>query len=351
MLLWNAEITTPLWDIFNLEKEDPRHKNIQKVEKMHNLLEQIGLHTPPFLRSQNLDTKWDKHPDCFWLPGARQYFRSTHNFTFMALHRSYIFTNPGSRTEALKAGLEILRAQRAYFSLLKVNQYKMFALVLNTFDAIILVSAIYILHPSENSEDLDDTLQHFDFCMERFDIMSPRNAMANGALNVLKAIHVRLKRALNQARPSPHNPLPTPATSTSTDHSPPNAPIEAPPTPYAHASFSTTVTSPQYTLPTISNLTEAAPTPHSSSAWDAFSAPPVSSYDFSAIAPLQPIHDLLFNDLGTVDGGGGSGLDLSTPGIEWGNANGNGNGDLAQWQFEGDFGDDSFWGYLNSYRP
>lgn len=362
LLLWNVEVTTPLWDIFNLEKEDPRHNNIQKIEKMHKLLDQIALHTPPFLRFENPDTRWDNHPDCFWLEGARQYFRNANNFTIMALHRPYIFTNPGSRTAALKAGLEILRAQRAYFSLLKVNYYKMFTLVLNTFDAIILASAIYILHPSENSEDLDDTLQHFNFCMERFDIMSPRNAMARGALNVLKAIHIRLNRALNQAKSSPANPLPTPAASSnSNDQSSPNAGVEpdikrevSPP--YTHPSISSALTNstntnttmnPQYTLPTISNLTESAPTPNSASAWDTFSAPlPQQTYNFGSIAPLQPMHDLLFNDLGTVDGG----IDLSTPGIEWGNGV-NGNGNLAQWQFEGDFGNDSFWGFMNSYNP
>jgi hypothetical protein len=367
MLLWNAEIAAPLWDIFNLEKEDPRQNNIPKVEKMHMLLNQIALHCPPFFRHQNPDTRFDNIPDCFWLPGARQYFRNATNFTIMALHRPYIFTNPSSRTAALKAGLEILRAQRTYFNLIKVNHYKMFSLVLNTFDAIILVSAIYILHPCENSEDLDDTLQHFNFCMERFETMSSRNAMANAALGVLKAIHVRLKRALNQAKCSPANPLPTPSSSSaSTNQSPPNQLFEpeikqeVSPSYTTHLSISSTSTSnsmnqtpanTQYTLPTISNLTSSTPT-SSSTAWDAFPAPPLlpqQNYDFSSIAPLQPMHDLLFNDLGTVDGGGG--LDLGSTGIDAGwDGSGVGNGN-AGWQFEGDFGNDSFWGFMNSYHP
>lgn len=65
------------------------------------------------------------------------------------------------------------------------------------------------------------------------------------------------------------------------------------------------------------------------------------------------MHDLLFNDLGgTIDGG----LDLNavsmqTPGVgSWDTAGaaGGGGGD-AQWQFEGDFGNDSFWGFMNTY--
>ena len=369
MLLWNVEVAAPLWDIFNLEKEDPRQNNIAKVEKMHKLLNQIAMHCPPFFRHENPDTTFDHLPECSWLPAARQYFRNGTNFTIMALHRPYIFTNPSSRTAALKAGLEILRAQRAYFNLIRVNHYKMFALVLNTFDAIILCAAIYILHPCENGEDLDDVLQHYHFCMERFETMSGRNTMANGALQVLKAIHVRLKRALNQAK-CPVNPLPTPAPSSasaSNKESPPELEIkrEAPaPSVYPPPPDTTNEQNPMsgtpYTLPTISNLTTtnppvSAPTPSTSNAWDVFSAPlpaPLQNqnYDFSSIAPLQPMHDLLFNDLGTVDGG----LDFNTAGMDagWSGMTGAGAGEgAAAWQFEGDFGNDSFWGFMNSYHP
>jgi hypothetical protein len=369
MLLWNVEVAAPLWDIFNLEKEDPRQNNIAKVEKMHKLLNQIAMHCPPFFRHENPDTTFDHLPECSWLPAARQYFRNGTNFTIMALHRPYIFTNPSSRTAALKAGLEILRAQRAYFNLIRVNHYKMFALVLNTFDAIILCAAIYILHPCENGEDLDDVLQHYHFCMERFETMSGRNTMANGALQVLKAIHVRLKRALSQAK-CPVNPLPTPAPSSasaSNKESPPELEIkrEAPapsvyPPPPDTLNEQNPMSGTPYTLPTISNLTTtnpsvSAPTPSMSNAWDAFSAPlpaplQIQNYDFSSIAPLQPMHDLLFNDLGTVDGG----LDFNTAGMDagWSGMTGAGaGGGAAAWQFEGDFGNDSFWGFMNSYHP
>jgi hypothetical protein len=358
MLLWNVELTTPLWDIFNLEKEDPRQNNIAKVDKMHKLLNQIAMHCPPFFRNQNPDTSFDHLPQCSWLPAARQYFASSTNFTVMALHRPYIFTNLSSRTAALKAGLEILRAQRAYFELIRVNHYKMFALVLNTFDAIILCAAIYILHPYENKYDLDDVLQHFHFCMERFETMSSRNTIAHGALSVLKAIHVRLKRALNQAKCPPHNinTLLTPAPSANESPPEPEIKHEALPTSIYPPPPEDQNPTPPYTLPTISNLTSApVSTPGTATAWDAFSAPlptPMQNqnqnYDFSSIAPLQPMHDLLFNDLGTVDGGGG--LDLS--GAGWmGNANGNTMGEDGAWQFEGDFGNDSFWGFMNSYHP
>lgn len=64
------------------------------------------------------------------------------------------------------------------------------------------------------------------------------------------------------------------------------------------------------------------------------------SFNYSAIAPLQPTHDLLYNDLGGYTGipnfNSGNGMPIPQMGHE-------------QWQFEGAFGDDSFWGYMNNY--
>lgn len=280
-----------------------------------------------------------------------------------ALHRPYIFTNPKSRTAALKAGLDILRAQRQYFNHINAIHYKMFSLVLNTFDAIILVAAIYILHPHENKEDLDDTLQHFDWAMERFQVISSRNAMANAALSVLKAISLRLKKALSRAKSTEITSTPYNDQSSSTTT--PDSVVQPYPTPHSHPSISSASTtsstnvnnnSSQYTLPTISNLTEATPvTAGLNPSWDAFTGPvSMPNYDFSNMAPLQPMHDLLFNDLGTVD----SGIDLNNTGYDLQNRSSAWLGGAAaqgtngqQWQFEGDFGNDSFWEFMNSYNP
>ncbi len=325
---------------------------------MHKMIRQITLHCPPYFRSQNPDTTFDSHPDCYWLPKSRPLFQNGTAFTIMALHRPYIFTSNSSRTAALKAGLEILRAQRAYFNMLNSTHYKMFSLVLSTFDAIVLVAAIYILYPTENKEDLDDTLQHFEWGMERFATMGDRNTMANDGLGVLKAIYSRLKRALSRAKMAE-------ASSVASSHqSPlaatPESSLQAYPTPSTNPSISSASTNSsssisnttsQYTLPTISNLTEA--TPVSPATWEAFSAPAVSmpNTDFSNIAPLMPMHDLLFNDLGTVNGGldlnHGSGLDLQNRSSAWLNNTNN----VPQWQFEGDFGNDSFWEFMNTYNP
>ncbi|CZR65968.1 uncharacterized protein PAC_15868 [Phialocephala subalpina] len=387
MLLWSAELSAPLWDIFNLEKEDPNQNNFSKVEMMHKLIKQISLHCPPSFRATNPDTTWDSHPDCYWLPRCRPLFQNSAAFTIMALHRPYIFTNASSRTAALRAGLDILRAQRTFFNLLNVAQYKMHSLVLNTFDAIVLVAAIYILHPSENREDLDDTLQHFDWAMERFQVISARNPLAGGALNVLRAIYVRLKKAL--AKPLPQYPSSSANSVASSNQSPAIPTPESissngmsnikPEYPSMHqnsiSSVSTSSSTNQsngsassanthYTLPTISNLTSPSldPIPPTSAAtpaaWEAFSGVPIGgAFDFSGMAPLQPMHDLLYNDLGTGGGGANGALDpnLVGAGLDgvggWGEGGVGGSGVGGGYQFEGDFGNDSFWGFMNNYVP
>jgi hypothetical protein len=352
MLLWTAELAAPLWDIFNLERDDPNQNDVSKVALMHKMIKQISLHCPPAFRSQNPDTNFDSHPDCYWLPRSRPLFQSAAAFTIMALHRPYIFTNASSRTEALKAALEILRAQKTFFNMLTNMHYKMHSLVLNTFDAIVLVAAIYILHPCENKEDLDDALQHFEWAMERFQTMSSRNSMADSALGVLKAIYVRLKKALGRSKAeatpvaiSTQSPALTSPESSASNYTPSAHPSIS----GASTNSSTTQssTTSQYTLPTISNLTKSEPSP---SEWDALSGTvTASNYDFSSMAPLQPMHDLLFNDLGTVDGGLNMGLgsaNLQNELTGWIPGTG-----TAQWQFEGDFGNDSFWGFMNTYQP
>jgi len=208
----------------------------------------------------------------------------------MALHRPYIFTNSSSRTLALKAGLEILSAQRTLFNLLASTRCKMFCLVLRTFDAIILIAATYILYPSENRDDLDDSLQHFEWAMERFHMIGDRNAMAKAALSVLKAIYVRLKKAL----------LPT------------SGPASA------RESFSSSV-----------------------------SIPP--NFDLSSIAPPQPINDLLCNDLSTTGETNFVELPLANIGGD-GLIDHNTTYGTEMWQFNGDFRNDSFWGFMNDYN-
>ena len=339
--------TEKLADVNAVEKEDPLQNNSARVETMHKLINQIALHCPPFFRAENPDTTFDSLEECHWLPQARAYFQSNSAFTIMALHRPYIFTNSGSRTAALRAALDVLQAQRTMFNLMSAKHYKLFSLVLSTFDAIILVAAIFILHPYENPDHVDDAIQHLEWGMERFETMSDRNSMAKSALGVLKAIRVRLEKALKHPD-KPASIIITPVSSASpsirlpapqgyTSHTPTSDIISKHPS-ISSASTSDSPINSAYGVPTIPDLAQINPAPQS---WDAYQnamgLPPNFNYN---IAPLQPTHDLVYNDLGGIGGAGmnfnpGNGLDLPQLG--------------GQWQFEGDFGNDSFWEFMNNY--
>ncbi|KAH8667940.1 hypothetical protein BGZ60DRAFT_528284 [Tricladium varicosporioides] len=289
-LLWTSELSAPLWDISVLEKEDPHQKDFAKVEKMHGLINQISSYCPPYFRVHNPDTTFDNHPDCYWIVNARSNLQSNAAFTIMALHRPYIFTNPPSRTLALKAAIEVLGAQRTLFNLLVSTRYKMFCLVLRTFDAVVLIAAIYILYPFENRDDLDDSLQHFEWAMERFHMMGDRNTMAKAALGVLKAIYVRLKKAL---------------------------------------------------LPVLEPMSGGEPL-----STGVNTAP---NFDFSSIAPPQPVNDLLYNNLSTI--GESTRVEPQSANIDGGGLfNPNIICETEIWQFDGDFRNDSFWGFMNDYN-
>jgi hypothetical protein len=320
---------------------------------------------PPFFRSKNPDTSFDDDPSCYWLASNRPLIAAANAFTLMALHRPYIFHHAPSRTEALKAGLNILRAQRQYFVYLQSQHYKLFGIVLNTFDALVIISAIYILYPKENQEFLSDSIQHFEWAMERFETISLRNDMARAALGVLRAIFVRLKKAIGplrhqQTMPSPetqtpyqHGVTPYPAASlgsksvtteprvlgseTSPQSSKMN-PLESTTTSVGQISYASY---PQSSTTTASS-TPFAPT--SASDGQSQSQP----FNLDDLAPLQPMHDLLYNDLMGIDTVTEALVPMTAPDMTgiW-NLN---SGPDAVSQFEGGFADDSFWGLMNSWN-
>lgn len=64
------------------------------------------------------------------------------------------------------------------------------------------------------------------------------------------------------------------------------------------------------------------------------------------MAPLQPVHDLIYNDLSTI-------VDAQALDPQLGDMGTSDMGvvDTSAWQFEGDFRNDSFWGLMNYYNP
>lgn len=374
MALVNAKAVRILSEILALEQDGPCPRDYTKVERLHEQILQGYRSVPAYFRSDYPDTSFDSRPECYWLPESRPLFDTFLGFSLMCLHRPYVFTIGKSRLEALRAGLSILRAQRNFFQYLQAKHYKMFNLVLSTFDAIVLVAAVYILYPQENQEHLHDSLQHFEWAMERFDTMSERNAMAKAALGVLQAIHVRLMRVVGRRgmKRGPPSPLYTASSSsseqqraasaTSNSHSGSNPSRGSSISGHSNGSSGTLSHAPPPSCTDHSNIQPelralgVPPTtvPEQMSSYQAATTswPPqysnplipgyeANNYDFGNMAPLQPLHDLLFNDLvGMPDVSAATAANNTSTFYDTG----------IPWQFEGEFKDDSFWNLMNQYN-
>ncbi|KAI0414968.1 hypothetical protein F5X98DRAFT_234502 [Xylaria grammica] len=386
-MIWSWQIMKTLRDIQDLEKEGPFPKDFSKVEKIHTEILDIKARTPPPFRSENPDTRFDKLPECWWVPYARAQLPQLHAFNILALHRPYVFTRTASRNAALKASLEMLESQRQQFAALNTAQHRTYSLFFGTFDAVVMVASIYILFPKEHLELLDQARQHFQWAVDRFEKMAVRNHLARSALGVLQAIWIRFKKAVGHgfltchcseaaraeteaatrwlesqseahassasSHPASHD---TPATSVpscstqptpQTDLTTPIGSGGTGPTPPTAASDNGGILSPEWTLPT--------------------------DFDFGTIMPMYPMGDIAYNDLTGVLGAAVGGTSSAVPTEVWAGAESpappsnpapsttvTGLGmpglhtmpvsqEQFPWQFGGEFGADTIWNVLNQF--
>ncbi|KAK3344690.1 hypothetical protein B0H65DRAFT_572953 [Neurospora tetraspora] len=199
-ILWACKITLQLVSILALEKEGPCPASFSKVDLLHQHLLDLEDSIPSYFRLHNPDTRFDSLPECYWIPWARALLPQLTAFNFMALHRPYIFTRPESRRLAVEKGcLGMLRAQRTHFEMLrKEMRQKTFALFFGTFDAIVLMGAVYILFPREQGTKrlVGEVMQQFKWAEERFEEMRERNPLARQARGVVRGVGERLGRAV-----------------------------------------------------------------------------------------------------------------------------------------------------------
>ncbi|KAI0900305.1 hypothetical protein F4806DRAFT_448216 [Annulohypoxylon nitens] len=370
--LWSWEVMRPLRDILDLEKEGPFPKDFSKVEKIHQELLDLQARTPPPFRLQNPDTRFDQLPECSWLPFVRPTLPQLISFNIMALHRPYVFTRVTSRHEALKASLDMLDAQKTYFSLLKPQQHKTFTLFFGTFDAVIMIASIYILFPREHGELLATVRQHFEWAIERFEKMANRNRLAQAALGVLHAIYIRFKKAVGYSCKAISDvggsTTSCSGTTGSSDMQTPSS-LSEPASQNSQNQSSTSNTTAPSTLPTTTDRggsvsSSTGLTPASGAENNVFAStdwPFPTDFNFGSIMPIYPIGDIAYNELTAIPGGditsttwpetfsgstpagSSSGLAASIP------ASSTGEEQPAQWQFGGEFGDDTLWNILNQF--
>jgi len=111
-------------EIMDMERQGACPKDFSKVDEMHQRCIDVDSMAPPYFRFENPDTRWDDHPECYWMRGARLYLAQSVMFNLTALHRPYVFNRALSRSEALKASLALLYRQELMFKGVKRNSYK-----------------------------------------------------------------------------------------------------------------------------------------------------------------------------------------------------------------------------------
>lgn len=363
-VMWSWEVMKPLREILDLEKEGPFPKDFSKVEKIHKELLDLQARTPPPFRLENPDTRFDNLPECQWLPFVRPTLPQLLSFNIMALHRPYVFTRATSRYEALKASIDMLEAQKLYYSILKPQQHKTFTLFFGTFDAIIMIASIYILFPKEHPELLPTVRQHFEWAIERFETMAIRNRLAKAALGVLHAIYIRFKKAVGFGFTTKSIGEIGGSSTTgcglsggSSDMQTPNSLSEPNSQNQSNPSTIPTTTERGGSVSSGTGLTPASGTDNNMFANADWSFP--TDFDFSSIMPMYPLGDIAYNDLTAIPGGEGPSTTWTetfpgTAGVGSGLSTNIPTGSVGEeqpstWQFGGEFGNDTLWNILNQF--
>jgi hypothetical protein len=280
-------------DIHQLEHNGANSQDYRIVEHISAAIKNDLERLPSWCRLENPDTKFDALHGCQWLPVARDGLSSLIHFVILALHRPFIFSVANSRTEALKAGKSILRAQERLFEQSEPRQRKVFNFVYASFDAIVLIAALCLAFPNENHEQQIECIDVVERGMQRLSIIGQSNSMATSAHGVVCSLYHRLACRLGICE-------------TAED---------------GRASF----IHPEWIPPNSdTNLFHGAP----------------SKPSFDAVLPPRPTHDLFFDHLSItqipfIDTPDSFPLDPLTV------------NNIDRWNFEGDFSDASFWSLMN----
>lgn len=283
-------------EIHQLERNGAEFQDYAIVERIHAAVKENLELLPSWCRLENPNTKFDQTCGCQWLAVAREGLFSLIHLVLLALHRPYIFSVTKSRTEALRSGIFILHAQERLFRQLEPHQCKVFNPVYASFDAIVLVAAIYVAFPNQNHERRAECVQVVERAVQRLGFISQFNRMAKSAHGVAWSLCHRLKQRLDTSKTA-----------------------EA--------------------VGTISSSSEWI----SPSSYSDFSNGAPLELSFDAVLPPHPTHDLFYDHVSstpipfvdTLD-------DLLLDPI---NTN-----TRDSWNFEGTFSDTSFWSLMNDFN-
>lgn len=280
-------------DIHQMEYNGSNSQDYPTAERIHAAIKKNIELLPSWCRLENPDTKFDRLHGCQWLPVAREGLSSLIHLVLLTLHRPFIFSVANSRTEALKSGISILRAQERLFQQSEPHQRKVFNPVYASFDAIVLIAALCLIFPNEDHERRTECISIVERGIQRLGIIGQSNSMANSAHGVVCSVYHRLRHRLGISE-------------TNEDAR-------------AFSSYSKRIS------------------PNSDP--DSSNGAP-SEFSFEAVLPPRPIHDLFFDHISStqtplMDTPDSLPLDPLTVNV------------TDNWNFEGTFSDSSFWGLMN----
>ncbi|KAK2616352.1 hypothetical protein QQS21_000786 [Conoideocrella luteorostrata] len=262
-----------LQDIHDMESSIVNRDQYDRVERIHSEISVNIQNLPDWARIENTNREYDKAPGYQWLPASREILVTEVNFTLLALHRPHIFAHRSSRNKALQAGLAILESQNRLFNMAEPRQYGVFNFVFTTFDAMALIAALFIAFPEENLEQLVSSTQAIERGLARLESIRLQNKLAATAHATIQELYTKLTKIMVSAIMNYDD---QPATSLSALTGPQTCI-----TPAAHDAFSA------FVPPTCeAGLADSMPLP----------------LGFSTSVPLQSFHDLVFQQLPSLDG-------------------------------------------------
>ncbi len=325
--LLEYQIHRYLPQVRELEAEGAHPRDFSKVERLHQVALDYIATMPPTYRFKNPDRSFDDA--CPMLASQREFLCATVWLFILVLHRPYIFSVAQSRTEILKAGIHMLNAQQRLFLTLKPHHYRMFTLAYLTVEPCVSMLAVLIAFPQENADLVSEAFRCLKESLTRLNAIRGTNRVAGQGADV---IHNLLLRA-DRNRPSP-------ALASKTNSPSDTRSSEMLTTPSSHGAraFYPVAEPPHFAL-------DASLGDMDMSGWDipfqqtsSTAQPLISEYAFDA-TPFRPVADLTYHDLA---------LAMTEEGFKAAENGSDGVSIEMPQQFRGDFGEGSFWSFINS---
>ena len=309
-----------------LEMEGPYPRNHGKVERLHQMAFDFIATLPACFRFENPDTTFDE--ECPMLASQRDFLCATVWLFVLMLHRPYIFSVAKSRSEIMRAGIQMLHAQQRFFLILQPHQYKMFSLAYLSVEPCVSMLASLIAFPYENAEMAHEAFQRIKQTLQRLKKIRGTNKVAAQGADVIQNLLLRAEK--NRPLSSPSAKLETPP---SEDLSLGLFPI--PGSHGANAFYSLTQQPPLFASDTsFEGMSDWNPQFEQPAPTAALSSP---DYSLDAMT-FRPVADLTYNDLA---------ISASEEAMSASNGSDRMMNDIPP-QFQGNFGEGSFWNFVNA---